>query len=426
LFDDFSMTITMTQEFLNRPLSGKMIWLPMSLLLIGVVAVFVLLGWGMAWFGSEQLRMAAFWVSFLILINALWVVYLFFRFAQQQRIWREEEQRQEESILHLLDEMSTLAEGDLTIRTTVSENITGAIADSVNYAVDALRELVIKIDDTSSRLTRYSQVADARISQLSEASVRQSDEISVASSAIAAMMQSIQRVSRNATTSTEVARKSLEISHAGACTVRSAISDMLTVREKIQATSKRIKRLGESSQEVGDIVRLMNDISEQTNILALNASIQTSGSASGRSFERVTDEVQQLAQRSSEASRKIDVLVRAIQNDTQEAIASMEQTIAGVVASSRNAESAGKALDEVEVVSTSLARLIANISDASIKQAAVANRVTRAMQSIQEVTMQTEQYGKETHNLVSSLNETSAELRRSIADFTIARIDNDF
>ena len=150
------MTITMTQEFLNRPLSGKMIWLPMSLLLIGVVAVFVLLGWGMAWFGSEQLRMAAFWVSFLILINALWVVYLFFRFAQQQRIWHEEEQRQEESILHLLDEMSTLAEGDLTIRTTVSENITGAIADSVNYAVDALRELVIKIDDTSSRLTRYS------------------------------------------------------------------------------------------------------------------------------------------------------------------------------------------------------------------------------------------------------------------------------
>ncbi|CAG0910232.1 unnamed protein product, partial [Cyprideis torosa] len=323
------------------------------------------------------------------------------RFNLQQKEWLLIEQQQEESIMHLLDEMSTLAEGDLTIRATVSDNITGAIADSVNYAVDALRALVMKIDDTSGKLTRYAEVTNNRINDLSQASSRQSEEITIASAAIEAMTQSIYKVSKNATTSSMVANKSLDISKAGAHTVRNAIEDMVAVREQIQATSKRIKRLGETSQEVGDIVRLMNDIAEQTNILALNASIQTTGSGAVKSFERVTDEVQQLAQRSAEANHKIDVLVRAIQTDTQEAIASMEQTTAKVVASSRNAEAAEEALDEVEEVSTSLARLIANISDASVKQAAVTGRVTSAMKSIAEVTRQTEQSSHETTQLVA-------------------------
>ena len=412
----------------NSPLAGKLIWLPISILLICVIGLTFLFIRGSQLLSSEQVITIGMWVSLIALVNTLWVGYLFYRFAQQQREWARLEQEQQESILCLLEEMSTLAEGDLTIKATVSDNITGAIADSVNYAVDALRELVIKIDDTSGRLTRFAQVADNRIGQLSQASSRQSEEISIASAAIGAMTQSIHKVSRNAATSSGVARKSLDISKAGAHTVRSAIADMVAVREQIQATSKRIKRLGESSQEISDIVRLMNDIAEQTNILALNASIQTSGAGAGsssRSFERVTDEVQQLAQRSAEANRKIDVLVRAIQTDTQEAISSMEQTTAKVVTSSRNAESAGEALDEVEEVSTSLARLIANISDASIKQADVTGRVTSAMKSIEEVTMQTDQYSKEAMDLVSSLNATSAELRRSIADFTISSVGVD-
>ncbi|MEZ5478768.1 MAG: methyl-accepting chemotaxis protein [Thiolinea sp.] len=415
----------MSDEITDSPLAGKLIWLPISILMLCVLVLTVLFLWGESWFSAGQVISVGLWVSLIALANTLWVAYLFFRFARQQQAWAKMEQEQQESIMYLLDEMSTLAEGDLTIRATVSENITGAVADSVNYAVDALRELVIKIDDTSGRLTRFAQVADNRIGQLSQASTRQSKEISIASAAIAAMTQSIHKVSRNAATSSEVAHKSLDISKAGAQTVRSAITDMVTVREQIQATSKRIKRLGESSQEIGDIVRLMNDIAEQTNILALNASIHTSGAGGGRSFERVTDEVQQLAQRSAEANRKIDVLVRAIQTDTQETIASMEQTTARVVTSSRNAEAAGAALDEVEEVSTSLARLIANISEASSKQADVTGRVNDAMKSIEEVTQQTEQYSKETMELVSSLNSTSAELRRSIADFTIARIQAD-
>lgn len=414
-----------------NPLSSKLIWLPISIVLLCVLGLlFLFLDSG----GAEdtvlndlaQLRNAGLLVSCIALVSTFWVIYLFYRFARQQKEWTRMEHEQQESILCLLDEMGTLAEGDLTIRATVSNNITGAIADSVNYAVEALRELVMKIDDTSERLTRFAQVADNRISHLSQATTRQSGEIAIASSAIDAMTQSVHKVSRNAASSSEVARKSLDISKSGAQTVRSAITDMVTVREQIQATSKRMKRLGESSQEVGDIVHLMNDIAEHTNILALNASIQISGAGgSDKNFVRVTDEVQQLAQRSAEASRKIDVLVQTIQNDTQEAIASMEQTTARVVASSRNAESAGAALDEVEEVSSSLARLIANISETSIKQADVTGQVTGAMQSIYEVTNQTDQYSKEATELVANLNQTSAELRRSIADFTIANKQRD-
>lgn len=415
----------MANNITDSLLGGRLIWLPIGILSIGLLSLCVLFFFGEAWFTPDQLLSFGAWGCLLALLSTSWIVLLFVRFAKQRQEWLLLEQEQEDSILHLLDEMSTLAEGDLTIKTTVSENMTGAIADSVNFAVDALRVLVIKIDDTSGKLTRYAEVANKRINHLSQASSRQSEEIAIASSAIDAMTKSIHKVSRNATTSSAVANKSLDISKAGAHTVRSAIEDMVAVREQIQATSKRIKRLGETSQEVGDIVRLMNDIAEQTNILALNASIQSTGSGAVRSFERVTDEVQQLAKRSAEASQKIDVLVRAIQTDTHEAIASMEQTTSKVVASSRNAEAAEEALDEVEEVSTSLARLIANISDASVKQADVSGRVTNAMKSISEVARLTEKSSKETMTLVSSLNETSAELRHSISDFTITRLNTD-
>lgn len=411
----------------SEPISGKILSIPLGLLLLSIIAMVLLFLVGDKMLSAISLKQIGLLMGVVGLGAGGWIAYLMLRFNQQQRAWQEAETRQQNSIVRLLDEMSNLAEGDLTIRASVSEDITGAVADSVNYAVEALRDLVIKIDDTSGRLNRFAQVADKRISQLSQSSTKQAEEVSMASSAIVAMTHSIHRVSQNAAASTEVARKSLEISQAGAQTVRSAIADMVAIREQIQATSKRIKRQGETSQEVGDIVRLMNDIAEQTNILALNASIQISGAADGggRSFERVTDEVQQLAQRSAEATRKIDILVRAIQTDTQEAISSMEQTTAKVVTSSRNAESAGAALDEVENVSSSLARLIANISDASFKQAEMANRVTKTMKSIQDLTSNTTQYSKEATDLVFNLKETATELRRSIADFTLSKREAD-
>jgi twitching motility protein PilJ len=338
-----------------------------------------------------------------------------------------EARQQQQAVLRLLDEMGSLADGDLTMRATVTEDVTGAIADAVNFAVDALRALVVRMDMTSHRLTGFAQDAETRVNNLAGSSARQAQEIAVVTSAIATMTKSIQKVSRNALSSADVARKSLDISQAGAQTVRATIADMGSIREKIQATSKRLKRLGESSQEVGDIVRLMNDIAEQTNILALNASIQTSSSQvnsgtgnASSGFRRLADEMQQLAQQAAEASRKIDVLIRTMQADTSEVMASMEETTAKVVDGARNAELAGAALDEVEDVTVGLARLIGNISDAAGKQANMAGQVVNTMSAIQEITQQTAGYSEETRALVTDLNATAADLRGAITDFTLA------
>lgn len=362
-------------------------------------------------------------LAVLALIAALVLGFMLVRLQRQVRAQTAGDARQQQqAILRLLDEMSSLADGDLTMRATVTEDVTGAIADAVNYAVDALRALVIRMDSTSHRLTKFAQEADGRVNQLADSSSLQAQEIAVASSAIATMTQSIQKVSRNASSSAEVARKSLEISQAGAGTVRATIADMVAIREQIQATSKRLKRLGESSQEVGDIVRLMNDIAEQTNILALNASIQTTtnNTAGGNSgFRRLADEMQQLAQQAAGASRKIDVLIRTMQADTHEVMASMEETTAKVVDGARNAGSAGEALDEVENVTVGLARLIGNISDASGKQTDMAERVKATMEKIQENTRQAAQYSQETRSLVTNLNAMATELRESIKGFIL-------
>ena len=359
-----------------------------------------------------------------LLVLVLILAILLARLQRQTRLQAKGgSQQQQKAIMRLLDEMGSLADGDLTMRATVSEDVTGAIADAVNYAVDALRNLVVRMDATSHRLTRFAQDADGRVNQLAEASTRQARDIAVASTAIATMTQSIQKVSRNASSSAEVARKSQEISQAGAKTVRATIEDMVAIREQIQATSKRLKRLGESSQEVGDIVRLMNEIAEQTNILALNASIQTTaGASTGNSggFRRLADEMQQLAQQAAGASRKIDVLIRTMQADTHEVMASMEETTAKVVDGARNAGAAGDALDEVENVTIGLVRLIGNISEAAGKQTDMAGQVSSTMQAIQETTLQTAQYSQETRSLVANLNATAMDLRAAIAGFNLA------
>jgi twitching motility protein PilJ len=363
-------------------------------------------------------------LTILLAVIALILGFFLFRLQRQGRLQSAGDSRQQQkAIMRLLDEMGSLANGDLSMRATVTEDITGAIADAVNYAVDALRTLVIRMDSTSGRLTHFAKGADGRINQLADASTRQARDIGVATSAIATMTQSIQKVSRNASSSAEVARKSQEISQAGARTVRATIEDMVAIREQIQATSKRLKRLGESSQEVGDIVRLMNEIAEQTNILALNASIQTtSTSAAGGSsgFRRLADEMQQLAQQAAGASRKIDVLIRTMQADTHEVMASMEETTAKVVDGARNAGAAGDALDEVENVTVGLVRLIGNISDAAGKQTDMAGQVSSTMNAIQEATLQTAQYSQETRTLVANLNATAMDLRAAIAGFNLA------
>src|SRR5690606_18237345 len=294
-------------------------------------------------------------------------------------------ERNQEAILRLLDELSSLADGDLTVQATVTEDITGAIADSINYAIEALRELVTTINDSAITLDAAAKQTQASAGQLAKASVAQSKQIALASESVAAMAASTEEVSGNAERSADVARHSVDVAHKGGDAVRRTIDGMNAIRETIQETSKRIKRLGESSQEIGNIVELINDIAEQTNILALNASIQASmAGESGRGFAVVADEVQRLAERAANATKQIEVLVRTIQADTNEAVVSMERSTTDVVGGALLAENAGAALEEIEQVSNQIASLVQNISASARQQASAAQNIARNMQVLRE------------------------------------------
>jgi twitching motility protein PilJ len=328
--------------------------------------------------------------------------------------------RNQEAIMRLLDEMGSLAEGDLTVKATVTEDMTGAIADSINFAIEQLRTLVQTINDTSVQVASSAQETQATAMHLAEAAEHQAHEINAASDRINEIAVSIDQVSKNSAESADVAQRSVRIATKGAGVVRETIAGMDSIRDQIQETSKRIKRLGESSQEIGSIVELINDISEQTNILALNAAIQAaSAGEAGRGFAVVADEVQRLAERATNATRRIETLVQTIQSDTNEAVTSMEQTTSEVVAGARLAEDAGTALGEIESVSTNLADLIQGISSAAHQQSSAATNITEAMHTIQSITAQTSQGANQTAASIGNLAQMAADLRRSVADFKL-------
>ena len=332
----------------------------------------------------------------------------------------KQNERNQQAILRLLDELSSLADGDLTVQATVTEDITGAIADSINYAIEALRELVVTINDSAVKLDGATRQTQALSTHLAKASAAQSKQIGAASESIAAMASSTEEVSGNAERSADVARHSVDIAHKGGDAVRRTIDGMNAIRENIQETSKRIKRLGESSQEIGNIVELINDIAEQTNILALNASIQASmAGEAGRGFAVVADEVQRLAERAATATKQIEVLVRTIQADTNEAVVSMERTTTDVVGGALLAENAGAALEEIEQVSNQIASLVQNISASSRQQAGVSQSISRNMQVLREISSQTAESTTATSASIGKLAELAAQLRKSVTGFRL-------
>ena len=329
-------------------------------------------------------------------------------------------ERNQEAILRLLDELSSLADGDLTVQATVTEDITGAIADSINYAIEALRELVATINESAVSLDAAAKQTQGSVSQLAKASVAQSKQVALASESVAAMAASTEEVSGNAERSADVARHSVDVAHKGGDAVRRTIDGMNAIRETIQETSKRIKRLGESSQEIGNIVELINDIAEQTNILALNASIQASmAGEAGRGFAVVADEVQRLAERAANATKQIEVLVRTIQADTNEAVVSMERSTTDVVGGALLAENAGAALEEIEQVSNQIASLVQNISASARQQSSAAQNIARNMGVLREISSQTAENSAATSSSVGKLAELSSQLRKSVAGFRL-------
>ena len=339
---------------------------------------------------------------------------------QQRQDIEEQNRRNQEAILRLLDELGDLAEGDLTVQASVTEDITGAIADSVNYAIEALRDLVSTINSTSEHIAAASQETRAVADRLAKASEVQARQIDNSSKTVMQMTQSMDDVSKKMASSAEVAEKSVGIAHEGGERVRRTIQGMDAIREHIQETSKRIKRLGESSQEIGDIVALINDIADQTNILALNAAIQASAAGdAGRGFGVVAEEVQRLAERCTNATKRIETLVKTIQADTNEAVISMEKSTTEVVNGAGLAEKAGEALEEIETVSGRLAELISAISRAAGQVTEMASKVSASMTSINEITAQTSQTSTTTATAVAKLDQLAQELQQSVSGFRL-------
>jgi twitching motility protein PilJ len=342
------------------------------------------------------------------------------KFETTAKVQAEQNERNQQAILRLLDEMGSLADGDLTVEATVTEDITGTIADSFNYAIEELRKLVATVNETAIMVDSAAKQTESTATHMAKAADNQGREINAATESIVSMAASIEEVSGDAERSSDVARHSVEVAHKGGDAVRRTIDGMNAIRETIQETSKRIKRLGESSQEIGNIVELINDIAEQTNILALNASIQASmAGEAGRGFAVVADEVQRLAERSTNATKQIEVLVRTIQADTNEAVISMERSTTDVVGGALLAENAGAALDEIEKVSNQIASLVQNISSSARQQAGSAADVTRRTTRLREISEQTGKATTATAAAIAKLSELASQLRKTVAGFTL-------
>lgn len=338
----------------------------------------------------------------------------------RERVSADQNRHTQDAILKLLDEMGDLADGDLTIQPEVTEQITGAIADSINYAVREMRGLVTRIKNAAVQMTVASENSRQTATELTEAALRQAAQITETSNRVNTMAKSMEDMSKSAERSAEVAQGSVETAKRGTQAVQDTIRGMDEMREQIQETAKRIKRLGESSQQIGEIVELINDIAEQTNILSLNAAIQAAmAGEAGRGFAVVADEVQRLAERSAEATKQISDLVKTIQADTNEAVASMEQATNGVVQATKLADAAGQALGEIESVSEQLSNLIVSMSRDAHKQFETATVVSSSMAKIQETTNLTSAGTRQTAESIGKLSDLARELQASVSGFKL-------
>lgn len=365
------------------------------------------------------------WVVYALGALAILALFLFaksFTSNMHQKLLdsKKEVEATEQAILRLLDDMEKIANGNLTVRTKVAENMTGAIADAINYTIEELHSLVAGVNRATTQVVEASNQAQKMSSKLLAATQKQSEDIEDTTMAVLGIAESISDVSKTTAETAKVAKQSLTAAEKGTIAVRDSITGMNEIRSTIQETSKRIKRLGESSQEIGEIVALISDITEQTNILALNAAIQAaSAGEAGRGFTIIANEVQRLAERSAEATKQIDALVKTIQGDTQDTIVAMEKSTSGVAEGTKRSDIAGDALEEIEKVSKHLEKLVADISDNTDTQAREADRVVRNMEAILEVTRQTTHGTTKTTESMKQMTNSASELKASVSNFKV-------
>jgi len=339
---------------------------------------------------------------------------------EAEQVTAEKNSKNNEAVMKLVSEISSLADGDLTVKATVGEDFTGAIADSINYAVEQLRDLVSAITSVTHEVTASTEASKQTVESLSESSKRQTESINSVHASIREIGDGIEQVNENAQKTLDVANKSVETAVGGAAVVKDSIAGMDTIRDQIQDTAKRIKRLGESSQEIGGFVSLINDIAEHTNTLSLNAAIQAAMAGdAGKGFAVVADEVHELAERSADATRQIESLVKVIQGDIKEAVQSMEQTTSEVVAGTKLAQHAGAALDDIQRVSKELQELVDSINEASSNQTKAASEIKGFMDVIQEMTSNTTSGIEATSEFMANLGSLTERLQNAVSGFSL-------
>ncbi|MGD8555722.1 MAG: methyl-accepting chemotaxis protein [Chromatiales bacterium] len=365
------------------------------------------------------------WLVYLLgglaVLIALLLGYLLVNDARnRERETGEQNTQNEEAILRLLDEMADLADGDLTVKATVTENITGAIADSINFTIEELRQLVSTIDSSSKQISISTKNTQNVAQRLTDASKYQANQILAVTQKTEEVRKAMDEMSNHAQDSAEVATKSRAIAGEGGTVVRRTINAMDQARSHIQDTGKRIKRLGESSQQIGEIVELIEDIADQTNLLALNAAMQAANAGeAGKGFAVVADEVQRLAERSVDASRQIEALVKTIQVDTKDAVSSMEVSTSSVVDGAKLAEEAGTSLLQIEEVSDYIADLTRRMSQTAQSQSASVTDVDSTMKSIREITEQTSQGVVRVTASIMSLSNLADRLQQTVSGFRL-------
>ncbi len=337
----------------------------------------------------------------------------------------EDRDAMQAAVMKLLEEISGLADGDLTVRAEVTEDFTGAIADSFNNMAEELSQVVKNVKTTTLQLSATSHEVSVSTENLADTSENQASQVAEAIDAINAMAVSIQQVAQSATQSTQVSEEASKNASDGAEAVRNTNAAMDAIREHVQETARTIKRLGESSQEIGNIVQLINDIADRTSILALNASIQAAMAGdAGRGFAVVAEEVQRLAERSTNATQQIDTLIKNIQGEINEAGSSMEESIERVVDGSKLADNAYTRLQEIETVSNRLAELIRSISASSKEQAKTSEDIAKTMAEVGEVSTHTSSASRQTALSMQNLAETSEQLRVSVEAFRLGDEDS--
>ena len=332
----------------------------------------------------------------------------------------KESQSQQQAIMVLLDEIGELADGNLTVKATVNETFTGAIADSLNYTVQELRKVIQNVIISARKVGKGAQTSSEISSQLASSAQEQFDRLAKTGDSIIKMSMSMDDIAQDTSFAAKASRQSLEISQDGLRIVEETISRMNTIRDTIQDTSKKIKLLGESSTAIGEVTGLIRDITKQINILALNAAIQAaSAGEAGRGFAVVAGEVQRLALSSEDAAKRIDDLVLTIQEDAKGAVSAMELSTKEVVEGAKLTDKAGNALKQIEGSVSELAKSIEEVTEKVEAESEIASNLSLDMRLLQEYTEKTVDESKRGAESVNEVKGIADELRESVSNFRV-------